>query len=306
MNSNLETRRLPMNRTGSSDYVARRRFLQNQAHKRGLSSNYFSQKAHEKNPSLPRILLHRAAQNQLEPIPQNTSLLSMHKPSARVTFRQRGTKSIEPTHHKVPVKNLVSTLKRFKCQQNQYNTMHNIPLSKDYQLDQPAQQHYVELDLGSPVRKKRQTEDSWIDDLYIFKRVTTTEKKYQQGILDNVEAITGKISERLLEARPLMDDILRLKESLEEIIAKFRWMLEKEDAAVAERDCELNEEQRAAAMQRRLECLAHFNAVKEQIRKAMAEAARAEKIAREEARKKREAAILRAKENNWRQRGHNN
>jgi hypothetical protein len=167
------------------------------------------------------------------------------------------------TRNKLPIKNLVSNLKRFKDQYN--NTTQNIPLSKEL-LDQPAHQHYVELDLGSPIRKKKPTEDSWIDDLYIFKRVTTTEKKYQQGILDNVEAITAKISERIREARPLMNDILHLKESLDEIIAKFRWMLDKEDAMVAERDCELDDEQREAAMRRRLECMAHFKAVQAQIR----------------------------------------
>lgn len=156
------------------------------------------------------------------------------------------------------------------------------------------------MDLGSPIRKKKPTEDSWIEDLYIYKRVTTTEKKYQQGILDNVEAITAKISERILEARPLMNDILHLKESLDEIIAKFRWMLEKEDAMVAERDRELNYEQREAAMQRRLECMAHFKAVQAQIRKAMKEAAIAERVAKENARREKEAAILKAREDNWR------
>jgi len=163
-----------MNRTGSSDYVARRRFLQNQAQKRGLSLNYFTQKAHESNPSLPKILLCRAAQNQLEPNPHNTSFLN----SKLVTFNHtRGSKSlVGTTRNKLPVKNLVSNLKRFinttlgELWEEQGDTLDDVSLFARREEFDPARLPVHVITAGVDVQQDRlefsvygfgQNEESW-------------------------------------------------------------------------------------------------------------------------------------------------
>lgn len=155
---------------------------------------------------------------------------------------------------------------------------------------------YTEMIFQESSPTKRLNKDQqWVRDLQLFKRQTTSEKKFEKVVLEKNDETQLLLEERCFELAPVLHEIEVLKRQLDQVCREYRWVLDAEKHQISERDKILTPEDLIEVARMRQESLEHYKRVKRQLQQALREA-------QEEAKLKRDAEVIAEKEAKMKQR----
>ena len=151
---------------------------------------------------------------------------------------------------------------------------------------------------SSPV-KRMLNENQWYNDLHIFKRQTTSEKKFVNRVMEGSDVTADLIDQTLEFMEPVVQDIGKLRKQLQDVCDEHAEWMRNEKEQKAGRDKVLSSQDWQVVRERRHQAMVHMRNVKRQIAMALRQAEEEARLRKDLEVEAKRQAEMRAREQAW-------